>query len=383
MVYGERVRHARQLRGLTQTELARRVGVSQPTIALIESGRDQPSDDVLASIALQTGFPPAFFRQVPSDHFSVGSLLFRARASATATEKMEAHRYAQTVFEIVRMMAAKLEIDPPRIPQLQESPVVAAQLTRAALGESSDRPILHLVHAIERAGGLVLAIPSPLERRDAFSLWAGERLDIPVIAVVADRPGDRQRFSVAHELGHLVLHGKMAGTIAEIESEADEFAAELLLPSAGIREEIVPPVTLFSLSALKRRWRVSIQALVRRARDLALISERQYRYLFEQMSARGWRTNEPAELGIPVEKPRAVRKMAELLYGTPIDYKRLASDASLTVQMVQEVIESHADRAEMSVVATQPRNPETEVISFHKRGRDATHKVTSARKECE
>jgi len=77
----------------------------------------------------------------------------------------------------------------------------------------------------------------------------------------------------------------------------------------------VPPVTLATVAKLKPRWRVSIQALIRRARDLAIISDRQYHYLFQQLSARGWRKREPAQFDVAAEKPRAFRKMAEVLYG--------------------------------------------------------------------
>src|ERR1700693_1826607 len=87
------------------------------------------------------------------------------------------------------------------------------------------------------------------------------------------------------------------------EKRAYTFAAELLMPEAAMRREITGPITLSSLAVLKPRWRVSIQALIRRAYDLHLIGDRQYRYLFEQLSAKGWRSKEPSNLDIPIEKP--------------------------------------------------------------------------------
>ena len=108
-------------------------------------------------------------------------------------------------------------------------------------------------------------------------------------------------------------------------------------------QEITTPVTITSISRLKPRWGVSIQALIRRARDLGMVSQRQYRYLFEQLSTRGWRMREPSNLDIPVEKPRALRKMIELLYGGPIDYGKLASDVNLTKQFLRESIDAHAE----------------------------------------
>ena len=93
---------------------------------------------------------------------------------------------------------------------------------------------------------------------------------------------------------------------------------------------------------MKPRWGVSIQALIRRAQELQIISQRQYKYLFEQLGARGWRMHEP--IAVPVEKPRALRQMAEIIYGDPIDYERFASDTALTVRFLKRLIEAYADK---------------------------------------
>ena len=102
-----------------------------------------------------------------------------------------------------------------------------------------------------------------------------------------------------------------------------------------------------------------MQALVRRAFDLNLITERQYRYLFEQIGARGWRTREPANLDVPVEKPSALRQMAEIAYGRPINYRRLASEAQLTVDMAKQIIEAYEESA-----APPPVHKAGKVINF-------------------
>ncbi len=342
-VNGERIKQARELRGLTQAQLAERVGVDQSTIAYLERDNFQPSDEKLEAIAIQTGFPPSFFRQRPVEGFPSGSLQFRAR-SMSAGQRTQVRQYARTVWEIAENMAGQVSEIPLRLPRLSERPEVAAAVTRSELGLPPDKPILHVTNAVERAGVLVLTIPLSMGKWDAFCAWAGEEANRPVIVVADGATGDRLRYSISHEIGHLVLHRWLEGRLKTIDAEADRFAAEFLMPEVAMREELIPPVTLTSLSALKPRWGVSIQALVRRARDLSVITERQYKYLFQQLTKRGWRKREPSALAVPVERPRAFRKMAELLYGDPIPYKKLAIDANLTTQFARELIELHAGR---------------------------------------
>jgi len=88
---------------------------------------------------------------------------------------------------------------------------------------------------------------------------------------------------------------------------------------------------------------VSIQALIRRAFDLHLISDRQFRYLFEQLSTKGWRLNEPSNLDVPAEKPRGLRQMAELIYGRPINYEKMAADMHLTSSFLREIMEGYSE----------------------------------------
>src|SRR6266550_7558545 len=100
MINGDRLRQVRELSGLTQTGLAKRLGISQSTIAYIERDRLQPSEDLIESISVQTGFPIPYFHQESTGEFPQGSLLlFRARMSLTARDLARAHRLAQTLFE--------------------------------------------------------------------------------------------------------------------------------------------------------------------------------------------------------------------------------------------------------------------------------------------
>jgi Zn-dependent peptidase ImmA (M78 family)/transcriptional regulator with XRE-family HTH domain len=340
MITPARLQQARELRGWTQTTLAQQVGVHQSAIAQFEMGRIQPSPEVLDAISRATGFPPAFFTRPSGPAFPLGSLRFRARAAMTARQRRQAWWYAHTLYELMASMAAQTEYPVPRLPRLDSDPVAAAAVTRQAFGLPPDRPIGPLIRTLERGGVWVLAIPVPLPQRDACSTWAGGDGATPVIVVAATAAGDRRRFSMAHELGHLVLHQVPQGTPHALEQQADLFAEAFLLPAAAMRRVLVPPITLTILADLKARWGVSLQALIRRALTLECVTPSQYRSLSAQLGARGWRTREP--IAVPVERPRALRQLAELLYGVPIDYPSLAHTMGLDPSFVRDLLEAHA-----------------------------------------
>ena len=345
MINGEKLRQARDICALTQSELGRRIGANQSSIAYVESGRLSPSAELLNAIATETGFPVAFFQEEVDDDFPLGSLLlFRSRASLTAKQENQVHQYARVLFQCREKLQRHVTSIPLCMPQTEDTPPEeAAQLTRAALGLSPDRPMGDLIRMLELAGVIVIALPLAIRGLDAFSLWTMSGEDSrAVIVVLSGSPGDRRRFSVAHEVGHLVMHRSIRGSIVKIEREADLFAGALLIPGGALRQELFPPVTLTNLAALKRRWRVSMQALIMRAFELGVVSERQKRYLFQQMSARGWRKQEPAALDVPLERPRALRQMAELVYGAPLDFERLARDVHLPQALVKNAMLAHA-----------------------------------------
>jgi Zn-dependent peptidase ImmA (M78 family) len=344
--------------------LAERIGIRQPAIAQIEAGQWQPLDVVVEALSLQLGFPPAFFRRDRRSGFPLGSLLYRAHACQSAKERSETHRYAELMFELGEQMAKRVRGLSVRGAPLNEDPVTAARLTRDKLGLSPEAPVPNVIRTLERAGVFVFALPLTVdghdvnvEDTDAFSLWGGEKMDRPVIAFVAGRPGDRIRLSCAHELGHLVLHTRLRESQVEMEREAYEFGAEFLMPESAMREEVQPPVTLLSVAQLKQRWGVSIQALIKRAHSLEIITERQYRYFFEQLSHKGWRKEEPPNLAVAIEKPRALTKMAEVCYGDPVDLRRMAADMQLSPQMIRDLLDLEGEPTRRVVEWSQTRRP--------------------------
>ncbi len=149
-------------------------------------------------------------------------------------------------------------------------------------------------------------------------------------------PADRMRFTLAHELGHLVMH---RFPNEKMEEEANEFASSLLLPEADMREAFTGRrVTLPLLAALKPEWKVAMQALLYRAGKLGLVDANQSRYLWQKISANGWKTREPPELDFAREEPIVLPSiiqahLGELGYSLPDLSKMLRLHESDIVAM--------------------------------------------------
>ncbi len=348
MIDGNRVRQVRELLGWTQTELGRRLSISQPAVARIEGGDLPPSQHVYDALVLQTGFPPSFFQISDMVVFPRGSLLFRSQAAQTVAEEANAYHEGWLACHIAMSLEKKLQLLPSmrpiplRVPRHAHDPVAAAQLTRSTWSLAPNTPIPHLVRLAEKNGILVLAIPGVQKHWDAYSNWVDTCGMRPIIITRTDTAPDRLRLSMGHEIGHIVMHQSPTEEMAVLERQAYTFARELLLPEDAMRQELTAPVTLTLLAKLKVRWKVAIQVLMRRALDLKAITKYQYEMLNRQIQRLGWRENEPQMEAIPYERPRGLRQMAEMIYGNPIDFDRLASDVSVPASRLRVLLDAYA-----------------------------------------
>lgn len=340
MIFGERVLQAREMRDLSQQQLAEKVRCTQTTIAKVEADIRQPSAGLMSALASELGFPiPWFERPIPS-HFPLGSLQFRAKAAKSQRQLHKPYYVARTVFEVAEALRSRVKTLPIRLQRdiCWDSPAEAASALRSECGLAPDAPIDDVVHLIERLGVVVLGLPLDLELEgvDGFSAWTAD--GTPVICLSMLAPGDRLRYTAGHELGELAMS---AMPIADRHDAADAFAGEFLLPENAMRRELVPPVSLTSLAQLKLRWRVSMAFLATRAARLDIISNRHLRTLFVEISKRGWRKHEPENLAVETERPRVVRKMAEVLYGNPLDFERFALDCRITPIFARRLVQAH------------------------------------------
>jgi Zn-dependent peptidase ImmA (M78 family)/DNA-binding XRE family transcriptional regulator len=355
-INGRRVRQGRELRGLTQAALSEALGIDQTMVAHIERGTKQPSDELLDALSTELHLPASFFRQGSPPEFPKGSLLFRSKSGIGKRTVSQAHAHAELVFELVLRLSDRASLMPIRLP-IESDPIEAARQVRKTL-RLQGGPFLHLVRSIERLGVITIPLPE-LKDCDAFAVWAGPARTYPVIGMVVGKANDRTRMNVAHELGHLVLHRDLLGGTQELETHAYRFAAELLMPTNDIAEDMSSEkLTLFRLASLKKKWQVSMQALARRSRDLDVISDRQYRYLMQQMTINSWRTEEPTFGQEQVESPRLIPKLVEVSFGHSIDLQEIANEFYLTKDFVAGLLSMCSLSPGLSSKKTKAQQPQ-------------------------
>lgn len=323
---GDRVRAARLLRGVSQTSLAKSLGLTQGAISQIESGRMSPSSEQIDAIADVTNLPISFFDAVPPDLPPI-TLRFRKQSRASASDTNRATQLIAEAYRIVWTLVHERDgYLPPSLPLATDQVLTDDEIerfaaaTRTTLGLDESSPIRHITRALER-GGIVVAPLSLSDEEDhaetvghfGASCWPGPG-DPALIGYFHGAAGDRQRFTLAHEVGHLVLHSRRT-FVADPEGEANRFAGSILVPPMAYEEFVGNAApTLRDFARMKAKWGVSIQGLIMRGSHLGLIDESRKTSLFKQISARGYRKNEPVT--VRPEEPMLFAKLIESRYGS-------------------------------------------------------------------
>lgn len=202
------------------------------------------------------------------------------------------------------------------------------------------------------------------------------RLQYHCVVLGTEKPSFvRRQFSAAHELGHIVLHEKFNDLddasredFRKREDEANEFAAAFLLPKAAFLNDLkMCPNKLTRYVELKRKWRVSISAMVVRAYNLEAINQNQYQYLMRQISKNGWRTEEPLDDYISLTHPKALRQAVNLiilnnvLSGQQLLNEFKADGISLSKFVVDEVLSLEPD-----TITLDNNQTESKIVPFAK-----------------
>jgi len=311
---------AREARGHTQTALAKLAGVSQATISKIEGGQQEPSPEVTDGIAHALGFPREFFDQ-QVDFRHLPQSFYRKRVTGIAERTKKA---VGAWHNIIRMQLRTL-LSATNLPALNV-PLLHLDEERMRPGDAAKRvrlgwhlprgPLENLTAAVEAAGVMVLRVQLETRRVDGFSFFEQNGELPPVMFINTDLPADRYRFTLAHELGHVVMHTHLPLAESEardVESEADAFASELLMPEGDIRGHLSGRITVARLAELKPFWKVAMAALLYRAQQLHRVTPHQARRLWMHLRGR-FGVEEPNP--IEQEQPSLLRQVLALHTGT-------------------------------------------------------------------
>ena len=211
--------------------------------------------------------------------------------------------------ELTVLLESTRELPPvPRYPidEFEEDPAKIARTVRATW-KVSHGPIFNLTRLLEENGCVIVPHNFGTSDLDGFSHRSSRWP--PFFHINSALPPDRWRWTLAHELGHMVMHFDVGQSSKEVEEQANIFAGEFLAPSA----EILPMLWRLdfpALASLKREWKISMQSLIMIAHRLGSINGRQKTAMFTRLSSAGYRLREPANLAPPVERPSLLYDLA-------------------------------------------------------------------------
>ncbi|RYY91032.1 MAG: ImmA/IrrE family metallo-endopeptidase [Chitinophagaceae bacterium] len=300
---------AREARGFTQQDLAQKINLHKANVSRLEKGDTPVSQETLTAISEATSFPLQFFLQDGSPvpvHLS-----YRKRQHVPVKLITPIEARINIIRRHVQLVTRALQKPVPQVPVLEvgaeQTPSQAAQKLRKLW--RMDAPVVeNMVRVLEWQGIIVCAFPFGTERVDSRSMLTEDKY--PVVFINSSHLGDRLRYSLAYELAQLVMHTFVeVPAERDISREANEFAAEFLMPEAHIMKDFERGITLPLLGELKRKWKVSMISLLYRADDLGLLTPNQKRYLIQQFNQQRIRRREPEELDVPKEQPKLMRQM--------------------------------------------------------------------------
>lgn len=296
---GARLEMARHMRGLTVSALAGEVQVSAAWITKAEHSQVVPSLDLIRDLAKALDLPVEFFSRPMTAHVPDDAFHFRATSRLTQRNENTARALSAVAMEMSRWIDANYAAPQPAVPEVQDlldaeaglTPEEAANALRGAWGLGW-APVSNLTHLLEAKGARVFSAGGPMKAVDAFSFRDG---NTPVIFLNVNKSPERLRFDLAHELGHLVMHGGSLAMDAgkEKEQAANEFASAFLMPRADVVGSMRGGLFLEDILRMKRRWKVSAMALNLRLNRLGITTEWTYGLLAKQLSSAGFRRAEP------------------------------------------------------------------------------------------
>ncbi len=320
MYKGKNIKLARESRRMSQKELADKISTTQATLSKMEKDLITVSEFFESLIADALGYSRSFF-ELDFKQSTYDSLFYRKRLTISAKDLSALDGNITILSCCIDQLSESIEIPELSIPSIEPNPgktpeEIAFEI-RNFLGVGSG-PIGNIVSLFEKNGIVVFFIDADTEKFDGLTKFTAN--NTPVIWINSQTPNDRKRFSLAHELGHLVMHLRSVDSVQktedEREDEANRFASEFLLPRMQCKMDLLG-LRFNDLPYKKQYWKVSKQALIMRAHQLGCITDAIKQKYFMNLSYAGERKQ---ELGyVDIDQPKIVKMMVEL-HLTELDY---------------------------------------------------------------
>lgn len=325
---GSKLRLARQMKGFTLQQLGDTAAVSRQHIHQLESSTDKkaPTEYVMKALAEALDVDEGFFYEPLKSEVQPEQCHFRKRKTTPVGVVNRVVAYSTLFEELISLILDEYELPEANFNFLSEklnnitaySDELIEQIAldaRTHWGLGVDAPIDDMTVVLETNGAVISCFSAVSEKVDALSVHRTHPL---ILRDQGKTSACRMRFDLAHECGHLIMHEGIETGDSKTEAEANQFASAFLMPRDPFTAEFLPCIAggRFSWRALcdlKRRWKVSIRAMIYRAHSLGLISAQQYRSANVYLNTNGYTKSEPLDDEIEMESPTIVATIFALL----------------------------------------------------------------------
>lgn len=328
-IISSRITEAREARAMSMEDLAEGIGVTRQSVSKYERGIVSPSPEMLQAISDTLGFPTEFFYKTEQKTTAGTSPLFFRSNSKIAKKVKTACKYqVKWTDEVKKQLETYVDFVDRDIPTLDREyedltfeDIEELALTVRKEWGLNDDPIHDLIGILENKGVIVTEFATSdfcnFKGIDAFSCWKDGTPYILYHSI--QKSAVRTRFSILHELGHLIMHSSIAEDdsvkkeIVDLaDMQADRFAAAFLLPATSFPRDI-RSTSLTSLEIVKKKWGAAMSTIIKRCETLELLTENQINYLKRQMTTQKYWHKEPLDDILTIAAPEMLRDAIYLL----------------------------------------------------------------------
>lgn len=319
---GARLKAARQYNAMTIGDVAQALDVSNQSISQFENNKTEPKLENIFLLSNLLGFPKEYFYERDDVNVTMGNTYFRSLASTSKKERnaqVERVKLLSKIYFAIQNYITFPEFDLKM--RADKTPEELADYVREKW-ELGRKPIYNLIDVMEKHGVVITNAFEENKDIDAYShVEIIDRKAVPIVILGYETNIFRQQFNAAHELGHILTDGQYEleelskAEYRDMEKFMNRFAGALLIPEEMLQDDLRGngKLDIRYYIELKKKYRVSAQALIVRANQIGAITANQYQYLMKQMSQHGYRTNEPLDDAYQLILPRYLKQAMTMI----------------------------------------------------------------------